>query len=54
MVVVALTGWGQDEERARSSEAGFDAHIIKPVDPDGLASLLVSLRPPAAQASTQP
>ena len=52
VVVVALTGWGQDEQRARTSEAGFDAHIIKPVDPDGLASLLVSLR--AAATLTSP
>ncbi len=51
-VVVALTGWGQDEQRARTSEAGFDAHIVKPVDPDGLTSLLLSLRAPAAQPLT--
>jgi PAS domain S-box-containing protein len=32
MVIVALTGWGQDEDRRRSQEAGFDQHLVKPVD----------------------
>ena len=27
-----MTGWGQDEDRRRSVEAGFDAHLVKPVD----------------------
>jgi CheY-like chemotaxis protein len=27
-----LTGWGQDEDRRRSQEAGFDQHLVKPVD----------------------
>jgi CheY-like chemotaxis protein len=40
-VLVALTGWGQDADRQKSREAGFDAHIVKPVDPDVLANLLV-------------
>jgi CheY-like chemotaxis protein len=31
-VLVALTGWGQAEDRIRSSNAGFDAHLVKPVD----------------------
>ena len=31
-VLVALTGWGQDEDRRRSDGAGFDAHLVKPVD----------------------
>jgi CheY-like chemotaxis protein len=30
-ILVALTGWSQDEYRRRSAEAGFDAHIVKPV-----------------------
>jgi CheY-like chemotaxis protein len=41
LVLVALTGWGQDADRQRSRDAGFDAHIVKPVDPDVLANLLV-------------
>ncbi|HZY17720.1 MAG TPA: PAS domain S-box protein [Ramlibacter sp.] len=31
-VVVALTGWGQDEDRRRTADAGFDGHLVKPVD----------------------
>jgi PAS domain S-box-containing protein len=42
MTLVALTGWGQDEDRHRSREAGFDAHLVKPVDHDALAALLAA------------
>ena len=42
LLMVALTGWGQDEDRHRSREAGFDAHIVKPVDPGALLALLAS------------
>lgn len=41
MMILALTGWGQDEDRRRSREAGFDHHFVKPVNPDDLHSLLV-------------
>jgi CheY-like chemotaxis protein len=41
--LVALTGWGQDEDRQRSEEAGFDAHIVKPVEPAALERLLADL-----------
>ena len=40
VVILALTGWGQESDRRRSAEAGFDMHIVKPVDPDELESLL--------------
>jgi two-component system CheB/CheR fusion protein len=43
VVVVALTGWGQEEDRVRSLQAGFDYHFVKPVDWDTLGSLLVGL-----------
>ena len=43
MTIVALTGWGQAEDRNRSKEAGFDAHLVKPVDFDALLQLLESL-----------
>ncbi len=43
LVLVALTGWGQEEDRHRSREAGFDAHVVKPVDHDALLRLLASL-----------
>lgn len=42
-VLVALTGWGQDEDRRRSEDAGFDAHMVKPVDDVALGRLLVAL-----------
>lgn len=43
LVMVALTGWGQEEDRRRSEEYGFDAHMVKPVDFDELSNLLVKL-----------
>ena len=45
MLVVALTGWGNDEDRRKSREAGFDAHLVKPVEHAALVELLASLRP---------
>jgi CheY-like chemotaxis protein len=44
--LVALTGWGQEEDRRRSREAGFDHHLIKPADIAALQSLLASLGAP--------
>lgn len=41
--VVALTGYGQDDDRRRSHEAGFDAHLVKPVDLDVLQRLIAGL-----------
>ena len=41
--LIALTGYGQDSDRQRSREAGFDAHVIKPVDLQTLSELLASL-----------
>ncbi|MGQ9424489.1 hybrid sensor histidine kinase/response regulator [Gilvimarinus sp. F26214L] len=40
MCLVALTGWGQDEDRRRSREAGFDFHLVKPVDLSTVEKLL--------------
>ena len=42
-VLVAITGWGQDEDRRRALQAGFDHHLTKPVVPERLESLLQSL-----------
>jgi PAS domain S-box-containing protein len=44
IVIVALTGWGQEEDRRRSEEAGMDHHLVKPVDPVALEKLLIELR----------
>ena len=41
-ILVALTGWGQDVDRRRSREAGFDMHLVKPVDPATLCDMLVT------------
>ena len=42
--LVALTGWGQERDRARTREAGFDHHLIKPVDIDAMQAVLERLR----------
>jgi signal transduction histidine kinase len=43
LILVALTGWAQEEDRLRSKEAGFDAHMVKPVDLATLSNLLIEL-----------
>lgn len=40
--LIALTGYGGDEERARSRAAGFDVHLVKPILPDALATAIES------------
>jgi CheY-like chemotaxis protein len=45
MVVVAVTGWGRPQDKQRALDAGFDAHLTKPVDPSALASVLGSRGP---------
>ena len=42
VLLVALTGWAQDKDRRRCLEAGFDHHLVKPVDLDALQQLLAS------------
>jgi len=37
MRIIAITGWGQEEDKAKSKEAGFDLHLVKPVDAEQLA-----------------
>jgi CheY-like chemotaxis protein len=41
--IVALTGWGQAEDRKRAREAGFDHHLVKPADGNALRALLASV-----------
>jgi CheY-like chemotaxis protein len=43
-VLVALTGWGQEEDKRRASEAGFDKHFTKPVNPADLERLITDAR----------
>ena len=42
-LLAAVTGYAEDEARRRSREAGFDHHLVKPIDPDGVLALLASL-----------
>jgi signal transduction histidine kinase len=42
-LLIALTGWGQETDRRRTQEAGFDYHIVKPIDIDNLQKLLASI-----------
>ena len=42
MLLVAVTGWGQDEDREKSRQAGFDAHFVEPIELDSLRTLLAS------------
>jgi CheY-like chemotaxis protein len=39
-ILVAVTGYGREEDRRRSAEAGIDLHLVKPVDPEQLCSIL--------------
>ena len=39
-LLVAVTGWGQEHDRKRAREAGFDRHLVKPVDPDEIDAIL--------------
>jgi two-component system CheB/CheR fusion protein len=47
LLLVALTGWGQEEDRQKSAHAGIDHHLVKPVAPQALEALLASVRPRA-------
>jgi signal transduction histidine kinase/DNA-binding response OmpR family regulator len=43
ILIVAVSGYGQQEHRLRSKQAGFDQHVVKPIDPTALAGLLAAL-----------
>jgi signal transduction histidine kinase len=53
ITLVALTGWGQESDRRRSGEAGFDSHLVKPLDLDKLTELLERLPVPAPEVPRQ-
>jgi len=48
MVLIALTGWGQQQDRQRTQDAGFDAHLTKPVNFSAIMELLARLPAPSA------
>src|SRR5688572_21907796 len=43
MFLIAVTGWGQDEDRQRSTEVGLNVHMVKPVEPAALEKILFDL-----------
>ncbi len=43
MTLIAVTGWGQEDDRRKSSDAGFDGHLVKPVEPETLEELSMHL-----------
>ena len=52
--LIAISGWGRDEDRQKAREAGFDQHFIKPVDPERLLAALASAIPGADTANPPP
>jgi CheY-like chemotaxis protein len=44
MTVIAVTGWGQEEDRRKSQLAGFDRHLVKPVAPTVIAGILGAMK----------
>jgi CheY-like chemotaxis protein len=48
MMLVALTGWGQEEDKRRAADAGFDLHFTKPVSADDLEKLMAGRFAPAS------
>ncbi len=52
--LIALTGYGQRSDRNAALEAGFDEHLVKPLDPDHLAEILAARLEPASAPSAEP
>jgi signal transduction histidine kinase/ActR/RegA family two-component response regulator len=53
-LIVAMTGWGQDEDKRRAREAGFDRHFTKPVDPGDIRKLIAEMRANSPQRTLAP
>jgi CheY-like chemotaxis protein len=49
VVLTALTGWGQQADRRRTAEAGFNHHLVKPPEPEAIANVLAELKKPDAR-----
>jgi CheY-like chemotaxis protein len=52
--LIALTGWGQDEDRRRARAVGFDDHLTKPATVDALRALMASVTDEKRRASARP
>lgn len=50
LALVAVTGWGQSADRQAALDAGFDRHLVKPLNPDDLLEVLATLTPPSPAA----
>ena len=48
VLVIAQTGWGQEQDRSRTREAGFDHHVVKPLDLEALSALFNRRQSPRA------
>lgn len=48
--LVAVTGWGQDGDRRRSRAAGFESHLVKPVEPQRIVAMVDAVKPVGAVA----
>jgi len=53
LMLIALTGWGQEEDRRRTSQAGFDHHLLKPADISALKSLFTSIGSDGRSATSE-
>jgi PAS domain S-box-containing protein len=54
IVLIALTGWGQEKDVRRAQEAGFDHHLVKPADPAVLTRILASVKPSTESPEKSP
>ncbi len=55
MMIIALTGWGQEQDRKQSREAGFDHHLVKPAEPAVILKLIAEIEPRvSSRLSDQP
>jgi CheY-like chemotaxis protein len=54
IVLIAITGWGQSEDKRLSREAGFDIHLVKPVTASRLHALLAELKTSEVVTSSTP
>ena len=53
LLLVALTGYGQDSDKERAKQSGFDYHLVKPVSLEALQGLLASLPAPPQEAGSE-
>jgi DNA-binding response OmpR family regulator len=54
VIVVAITGWGQESDKRSAAQSGFDAHITKPADPTKLEQIICALSKRTAEANPPP